>query len=105
MSVPLGVPGRLLREFAQQLVVLGHDLFRNRHLRLKLLTHGRSSMPAAVSLTFSKSPMPTPSLAMSASGNVMPAEVPNDVILSFVTVISHSLAADSLHNYIESRAE
>ena len=25
-SLPLGVPGRLLREFAQQLVVLGHDL-------------------------------------------------------------------------------
>jgi hypothetical protein len=86
-SVPLGDPGRLLREFAQQLVVLGHDLFRNRHLRLKL--------PAAweeldASRTFSTSPMPTPSLAMSASGNVMPAEVPNDVILSFVIVISQS---------------
>jgi hypothetical protein len=36
VSVPLGVPGSLLSEFAQQLVVLGHDLFRNRHLRLKL---------------------------------------------------------------------
>ena len=36
VSVPLGVPGCLLREFAQQLVVLGHDLFCHRHLRLKL---------------------------------------------------------------------
>jgi len=36
VSGPLGVPGRLLREFAQQLVVLCHDLFCHRHLRLKL---------------------------------------------------------------------
>jgi hypothetical protein len=49
VSVPLGVPGSLLSEFAQQLVVLGHDLFRNRHLRLKLpaaweeLNAGRSA--------------------------------------------------------------
>ena len=36
VSVPLGIPGRLLREFAQQLVVLCHDLFCHRHLGLKL---------------------------------------------------------------------
>jgi hypothetical protein len=48
-SLPLGVPGRLLREFAQQLVVLCHDLFCNGHLRLKLpaawekLNAGRSA--------------------------------------------------------------
>lgn len=36
VSVPLGVSGRLLREFALLLAVLCHDLFRNHHLRLKL---------------------------------------------------------------------
>ena len=47
-------------------------------------------MPAAVYLTSSKSPEPTPSLAISASDNVMPAEVPNDMIFGFVVVISES---------------